>query len=398
MAKTIMILGAGVFQLPAIEKARAMGLTTVVCGGDANEAGLKLADRPHHVNTVDLDAVLNVARSERIDGIMTIASDVSVPTVSFVAESLGLPGYGYDAAQTIQNKYSQRRALAEKGIPCPRFGLAHTPDEAVSAAGEVGYPVIIKPLESSGSRGIAVLEDDTGIKSAFEHAAAFSTNDRGVIVEQFISGREVGGECLIHNGRLEFIEITNKYLNPWHVPLGHSVPSTLDGGTIEAVGSCIERCVGAFGLENGPLNLDVMITRDGPFVLELGARLGGNCLPTVMALSTGVDTVKAVISMSLGETPDLNRTGHDIIGVRILGSLYEGVLETEPDTDALRGKTGSTVLEFVMDVAPGEVVQRFDQGSHRFGHVILKGDSIEGLESDLRIIDGESAKWVKIKE
>jgi len=398
MAKTIMILGAGVFQLPAIEKARAMGLTTVVCGGDANEAGLRLADRPYHVNTVDLDAVLDVARRERIDGIMTIASDVSVPTVSFVAERLELPGYGFETAQTIQNKYRQRKVMAEKGIPCPRFGLAHTPDEAGSAAGEVGYPVIIKPLESSGSRGIAVLEDDTGIKQAFEHAAAFSTRDRGVIVEQFIRGREVGGECLIHDGRLEFIEITNKYLNPWHVPLGHSVPSTLDGDTIKAVRSCIERCVGAFELENGPLNLDVMITRDGPFVLELGARLGGNCLPAIMALSTGVDTVKAVIAMALGETPDLNRAGHDIIGVRILGSSYEGVLETEPDTDVFQGKTGSTVMEFVMDVAQGEVVQRFDQGSHRFGHVILKGDSIERLERDLRVIDEECARWVKIKE
>ncbi len=394
MQKKIMILGAGVFQLPAIHKAREMGLVTVVCGGNADEPGLKIADVPCHVSTTDMEGVLAVARRESIDGVMTIASEISVSTVTFVAEKLGLPGYRHETARNIMNKFRLREILAAHDIPVPAFGIARRAGESREIAERVGFPVILKPVESSGSRGVSVLQSADGIEAAWRRGADLSQGERSVVIERYIAGREVGGECIVRNRKLAFMEITNKYINRWHVPLGHSAPSTLDRGDIAATEELVSRCIEVFDIDEGPLNLDVMITADGPVVLELGARLGGNCLPRIMELGTGVDTEKAAIAMALGDPPALDRSRRDCVGVRILGSETDGVLGRGADAGLFHEHLESDIIEAVIDLKPGEPIKKFDQGSHRFGHVILRGSSIECLERDFTTIDRICSEWV----
>ncbi len=395
--KKLMILGAGVFQVPAVRAAKDMGLETVVCGMTTKEPAMAIADIAVPVSTIEREKVLEVAKRERIDGIMTIASELSVPTVAYVAEKMALPGYGFDTATTILNKYRQREALARQGVPCPRFGIVRNAAEAFSVAEDIGFPAIVKPLESSGSRGVSLVSGPDTVERSFVRAASFSTGEKGAIIEQFIEGREIGGECLVYNGELAFFEITNKYVNEHYVPCGHSVPTNLDSGTADAVRELIERCIGVFGLESGPVNMDVMITPEGPVLLEIGARLGGNCLPDVVSLGSGVDTVRAVIAMSLGEKPALERKGSTAAGVRIFGSPVAAKLEHMPDRDELQEKLVSRLLDLAIDVPVGGDIEVFDQGSHRFGHAILAAANIEELEHDFDVLEKESISWCRKK-
>ena len=168
--KRIMILGAGIYQVPLIQKAKEMGLETIVVSIPGNYPGFAFADKVYKLDTRDQEAVLRAAQRERIDGICTSGTDVAVVTIGYVCEKLGLPGISYKAARTVTDKARMKAAFAARGVSGAKFFTAASSEEAKAAAGHLGYPVVIKRVDSSGSRGITLVSEEQGVEKAYEDA------------------------------------------------------------------------------------------------------------------------------------------------------------------------------------------------------------------------------------
>lgn len=310
-----MILGASILQLPAIEKAKEMGIDVISVDMNPEAVGFKVDGiKKEVISTIDIPAVLDVAQRHKIDGIMTLASDMPMRTVAVVAEKMNLIGIDYDTAIKATNKADMRMALKEHGVPIPIFYRVNTKEEFYSAVQKIkdaGYRCIIKPADNSGSRGIDLLENfekDT-LDKAYEYSKQ-SSRSGDLMVEEFMEGAEVSVETLSVDGKCNVIQITDKLTTsaPYFVEIGHSQPSQLPENTKEQICQVAIAANKAIGIENGPSHTEIIVTRDGPKIVELGARLGGDNITTHLTpLSTGVDMVKACIKIALGEKPDIER-------------------------------------------------------------------------------------------
>ncbi len=426
MKKKLMILGAGPFQVPAIRKAQELGHKVLVCSYYKDDPGMTLADKAFHISTLDIKEVLAVCKNQKIDGIMTLASEASAPTVAYVAEELGLPGYPYETACTILNKYALREAMRKNNICCPTFGRAKTVNEAVAIFDSIDGPAIMKPLDASGSRGVCRIESKRDLIKHFKRTQELSFRAKAVLIEDFIQGTEVGGDCLIFNGKITFMQITNKFKNQFYVPVAHSVPSHFPLEIQVKIREELQKAVDSLQLQAGALNFDVfLVNNQDPMILELGGRLGGNCIPEIIHLSTGIDTIENAIQIALDEPPELlkesqhgknwqfpfdtktNRptplsdatnTNHssaptkakhhtpafngsdnfdkNYYCVKLLGADRDGILRGHNDLENIQANYPN-IIDITLDYKIGRQIRKFDQGEHRLGHVIFFDESYE---------------------
>ena len=372
--KRLMVVGAGVFQVPAIRKAKDMGLTVVATDMKTEAPGLKLADIPVAVSTTDISGSIQVAREHKIDGVMTMASDVPVETVAAIAEALGLPGIPLDVAKRARNKLLTHRRFAADGIPTAPFQEVRTVEEAEKAAVEIGLPVMIKPVDNSGSRGVSKVDCLEGVRRAVEFAASNSKVDT-LCVEKFIEGTEFGAETFTIGNDTKLIAITRKSMTapPHFVPLGHTIPADLPPRLEQLTCEVITMGIHSLGIDTGPANVDVRLTSEGPVILEIGARLGGTCLPEVVFQSSGIDTVRAAINTALGNQPDLGRCFDRAAAARLIVPKHGGRVTRIRVPSA--AELPEEVVEIAVDVEVGAVVQPFSCGADRIGHVIAVGET-----------------------
>ena len=313
MQKKIMILGASILQLPAILKAKEMGLLPVVCDMNPEAVGFREPGIMKEViSTIDTEGVLAAARKHQIDGIMTLATDMPMMTVAKVSHELGLVGVSERTALCATNKAAMRDALRAAGVPIPEYHKVSSLREcreAVRLIQEHGFRCIIKPADNSGSRGVDLLREFS--REAVERAYAYSrANSRsgGVIVEEYMRGPEVSVETVAQDGEVRVLQITDKITTgaPYFVEMGHTQPSRLPALTRERIRQVTIAANRAVGIENGPSHTEIIATAEGPKVVELGARMGGDCITThLVPLSTGIDMVRCCLQLAIGEKPDL---------------------------------------------------------------------------------------------
>ena len=246
----------------------------------------------------------------------------------------------------------------------------------------------MKPLESSGSRGVFLIKNQEEIKKHFKNSMNFSFYNKGVIIEQYIEGLEVGGESLIWDNRLVFFQITNKYKNKHFVPIGHSLPSKLPNNLQKKVKDSIKKAIKGLKLEYGALNFDVIINTKGePIIIELGARLGGNCLPIIMHLQTGVDTIEICIQIALEMKPEVKFNYLEkSYCVKIIGASRNGKIINLNNKKIILSEH-KDIHEIKFDYKIGDSIKMFNQGNHRIGHVIYSTDSIEKTEKFFQKLD-----------
>lgn len=300
-----MILGAGAFQVSAIRKADAMGCHVVTVDYVPGNVGHPYGHQYVNCSTVDREGVFQAARDLHIDGICTFSSDVAIPTVAYVCEKLGLPGASRFVAETMATKHRFRSFLKEAGLTCPAFVSGDNLESISANLPGIKPPVIFKPVDSSGSRGVTRLDclDPASVESAFLKAQGYSRS-KTVCVEGFIGGTEVGGDAILLDGRVAFIAITHKHLHGF-VVTGHSLPTNIPVRDQARVVKQIEAICAAQGYRSGPLNFDIIVSTDSVTVLEMSARNGGNGIPAVIERATGVDPELAAIQLALGAVPDL---------------------------------------------------------------------------------------------
>ena len=376
--KKLMILGASILQLPAIEKAVDMGLQVIAVDMNPEALGFGVPGVIREViSTIDTPAILEAARRHQIDGIMTLASDMPMQSVAVVSRALGLVGISEDTALKATNKAFMRDALKAAGVPVPMYFRVRGRDAFVDAVGRIraaGCRCIVKPADNSGSRGVDLLDDDSDLGAAYDYAHGYSRGGE-LVVEEYMEGPEVSVETLAVDGEVTVIQITDKLTTgaPYFVEMGHSQPSGMDEATRAQIGQTAIAANGALGIRNGPSHTEIKVTKDGPKIVELGARLGGDCITThLVPLSTGVDMVECSIRIALGERPDLRAKWRRGAAIRYL-ETQTGTVRQITGTDAAGQCPGVTQVSIVHGV--GEAVGEIRSSVDRVGFVIAQADT-----------------------
>lgn len=376
--KKIMILGASILQLPAIQKAKEMGLQVIAVDMDPNAVGFKEEGVIKEViSTIDIPAVVECAKKHKIDGVMTLASDMPMRTVAAVSKELGLVGITEETALKATNKACMREALKQGGVAIPTFFKVSNKEEYDAATLKFDVPFIVKPVDNSGSRGIVKIEDlndKESIFEAYEYSKALSRNG-DVVVEEYMSGPEVSVETLTVNGECYVIQITDKITTgaPHFVEMGHSQPSQLDETTKEKIAEVAKMANRAIGITNGPSHTEIIVTNEGPKIVELGARLGGDCITThLVPLSTGVDMVECCIKIALGEEPDTSIKFSRGSAIRYL-SCGEGKIESITGIEDAKLLEGVRQISIVYNI--GDIVGEIKSSSDRVGFVVAQKDT-----------------------
>lgn len=391
--KKLMILGASILQLPAIEKAKKMGLEVIAVDMNPEAVGFTVEGvKKEVISTIDTESVLVAAREHKIDGIMTLASDMPMRTVAAVAKELELVGVTEETALAATDKGIMRQRLQEFGVPVPAFYKVNTRDEYYQAINKLGVKCIVKPADNSGSRGVDLLsnlEDSQEIEKAYHYSKSFSRNGT-IVVEEYMEGPEVSVETLSLAGKCHVIQITDKLTTgaPYFVEMGHNQPSLLPKNIQQQIEKVAKMAVKALGIQNGPSHTEIKVTSEGPKIVEIGARLGGDNITThLVPLSTGVDMVEACIRIALGEIPDLESKFAKASAVRYF-DLSSGLIEKIDGVEEAEQLEGIKQISIVHGI--GENSVEIKSSVDRVGFVIAQAEepqiAIERCENAMRII------------
>lgn len=387
-SKVLMVVGAGFGQLPALEAATDIGLKTVVIDGNPNALGMGVANLSFVIDLLDARRAIEVARANFVDGVLTMQSDVGVPTVGAIVDALSLTGNGAVVAENCSNKILTRRIFAKKGIPQPVFEVVSSVEEAIFAAKKTGYPCVLKAPDSSGSRGVVKANCESEIKSAFNEAL-LNTSGSELILEEFIDGIEVGAQCFSINGKCLIILVHDDMMSPppYMIPVGHSFPSTLDSKALSSAEAAIKEAVDALGINTGPSNVDCIVDTSGKVkIIEIGARMGATCLPELVAFHTGINWTKQTVKAAIGESIEWKYSKRQPCAALILQSPEDGVFFGYHFDEEIERHPG--ILDWEVTARRGQKVSRLRKGSDRIGKVVTTGKTPkEAVELALRFCD-----------
>ncbi len=390
--KTLMILGASILQLPAIEKAMEIGLNVVALDMNPNAVGFRVPGITKEIiSTTDICAAVKAAKRYKIDGVMTLATDMPIRTVAAIARECGLVGINEDTAIKATDKSVMRETLRRAGVPVPAFYKVENLDEFMSVIHRITPPFMVKPADSSGSRGILKVDHKGHAKDAYEYTRSFSRSGI-VVVEDCMKGPEVSVETLAYEGEIQVIQITDKITTgaPHFVEMGHTQPTGLE--CVEEIKKIAIDANRAIGIESGPSHTEIIVTEEGPKIVELGARLGGDCITThLVPLSTGVDMVEACIKIALGMRPDFKPTMSRGSAIRYFHQR-PGVIKSIQGIEEAEQINGVKQISIVHGVGE-KITEIIDSGS-RMGFVIAQGKDA----NDASRICEEALSRIRIEE
>lgn len=405
--KKMMILGASALQVPAIKKAKELGYQIILVDYDENAVGFALADVKLVVSTLDQEEVYRQALIYEPDVVITSTSDGPVRTAAYVNEKLGKqPDLSYENSLCATIKSKMRDRLRECGVPIPEYYAATDFAGFSEAVDRLNGHCIVKPADNAGSRGVVLLggsERQDGILEDEEHGEARERKRRvyeyslensrngTVMVEEYMKGPEVSVEIMVVEGEPHILAITDKYITPppYFVELAHCEPSRLDEETQNRIREVAAQAVRAIGIENAPAHVEVKVTPEGPKIVELAARLGGDFITSrLVPLSTGIDMVGVSVLLATGEKPDLTQTRKQGAAIHFIHAKedQQGVIEKITVPETLRKADG--VEEIVLYQKPGATVQGTRSSNDRLGHVITVGKTAgEAMERGKQILD-----------
>ena len=368
--RKLVIIGANEFQPPLIKKKKKKGLETHVFAWEEGAVGRDEADRFYPVSITEKEEILSICREIEPSGCATIGSDLAAVTVNFLTNALGLPGNPPEVAYLASNKYAMRKALREAGACVPFFTRVTSEEEAEKICDEIEYPVIVKPSDRSGSRGICLVERKEELTEAVRRAAELSFAGEAVI-EGYIGGTEYSMETFSYEGEHSVLQITRKYTTgaPDYIETGHIEPAELGEEVRSAAIKEILKGLDALRIRNGASHAEFRVGDDGrPRIIEIGARMGGDCIGSdLVRLSTGIDYVGAVVDGALGIRPDISPKANETAGIRFIMNDADRKF-----TEDYRRRYPELCRGFYSDGA--DRLQRPVDSGSRHGFLIASGD------------------------
>ena len=392
------MLGGSVYQTYAIKAARDMGYYVITCDYLPSNPGHKFAHEYHNVSTTDKEAVLSLARELKVDGVVAYASDPAAPTAAYVCEQLGLPTSPYKSVEILSKKHLFRKYLAEHGFNVPKARSYRTYEEALADIDSFSLPVMVKPVDSSGSKGINKLTDKSQLKAFVEDALSYS-RDKIFLIEEFLvkAGPQISGDAFSVDGRLVFHCLGNEFystkVDKDFAPLGECWPTVMPQSVIDTLEQDLQRLITTLDMRSTAYNVEAIYATDGKvYILELGARSGGSLIPQVTALATGVDMVPYVIKAALGEDcSDLKMAPvkgfwSNYMAHSNATGKYAGI---EIDQEFRK----RNFVDYVTDTKVGDLVHKYRDAQDCVGELILKYDNAEQMR---HVIDNMD-RYVQIK-
>lgn len=398
--KKILMLGGSAQQVVAIETAKRLGYYTVLCDYLTDNPGQYAADRFYLVSTTDKEAVLAVAEQEQVSGVLAYASDPAAPTAAYVAEKLGLPGNPYRSVEILCNKDQFRSFLAENGFCTPQSRGYSDVSEAYKDLSDhyFKFPVIVKPVDSSGSKGVSRIDTLDGAQDKLSYAMSFSRGSR-IIVEEFVQkfGYQIAGDGLSVDGKLVFRCFANDHFNPKcvnpFVPISASFPYHMPAEVQDKIHAEIQRLLTLLDMKTCTYNFDMRIDKDyNVYLMEVAPRDGGNYIPQIIQYETGVDLVECSVKAAMGEPFDgismVQPSGY--YAYYAVHSLRDGILEQVVIDPAVNERQ---VLENYLVKFPGDEIHAFTGANTTLGCLLMKFDSMEQM---LDMMD-HSEKWIEVR-
>lgn len=373
--KKLLLLGGSAQQVVAIETAKRLGYYTVLCDFLTDNPGQYVADKFYLVSTTDEKAVLEVARKEEIDGVLAYASDPAAPTAAYIAEQLNLPGNPYESVEILCNKDKFRTFLTENGFSAPVAKGYASKEDVWSDKRSFEYPIIIKPVDSSGSKGATVLHAEDGLADALDFAFSFSRCHR-IILEHFIEKKHpylIGGDIFVENGKIVIWGLLNCHrdnrVNPL-VPVGKSYPLQLDGEDVQSVKATLSSMVEKLGIRNGSMNVELVVDKSNRvWPIDIGPRSGGNMIPDLLGDMFGVDIAEMSVEAAMGipitgniHEPHGYYATHNIHSDR--AGIYSNVI--------FSSKIEPYIYRKCLYKKQGDKIEYFDNASKCLGIIFLK--------------------------
>ncbi len=371
--KRVLIIGASILQLPAIKKAKEMGMYVAVADYDPKAIGIPFADEYYNVSTIDEKGVYEAAKAFGAEGIMTLATDMPMRSLAYACERLGLIGISYEGSVKATDKGEMIKAFEECDVSHPWYKIIDGENIELE---DITYPCITKPTDNSGSRGVMLVHNEKELKEALSYS---SENGRSgsVIVEEYMQGPEVSVEIMVVDSVPHILQVTDKLTTgaPHFVEMGHSQPSRLPEKDVEAIKVLAGKAALAVGVENGPAHAEIILTENGPKMVEIGARMGGDCITThLVPLSTGIDMVKATINIACGIDADIERKIDKCSAIRYF-RVPSGVIESIEGVEDAEKIEGVKEISFVKNV--GDRTGEIGSSTDRAGFVIAQADTVE---------------------
>ncbi len=381
--KKILLLGGANTQIPSILTAKKMGYYTITCDYLPDNPGHKFADEYHNVSTTDKEAVLALAKELQIDGILAYATDVAAATAAYVSETMGFPTSPYKSVDILTNKDKFRAFLEENGFCTPRARGYSSVEEAKKDLENFKFPVMVKPVDSAGSKGVARMDDASQLEELVENALQYSRCKRFIIEEYVEKYRyQIAGDGFSVDGKLVFRcfaneHFSNKAASPY-VPIGESFPYDMPKEVHEKVHAEIQRLLTLLDMKTQAYNFDIRIDKDyNVYLMEVGPRNGGNMIAQVIEKATGIPFVEYMLKAAMGEDcSDLKMVEPEgFWSCYILHTLKEGNFKRIQYTDEIK----KNIVEEHIHVKEGEKLIPFTGSNGTVGVLILRYDSMEEM-------------------
>jgi len=370
--KKILILGAGVYQVPLIRKAKELRYYTIVVSIQGPYPGFAYADKVYYVDTTDKDKVLQIAKDEKISAICTTGTDVCVPTIGWVCDNLNLKGITYDSAMKVSNKWLMKKALLEANIKTPYGYKVDCIDEALHYFALLKNNAVLKVVDKSGSRGILHVKNEDELKAAYRECMRI-TDQNYLLIEQYISGMEIGVSGIVQNGEVKSIIPHSRimfYSEGVAISLGHIFSYPLFSQKImKKVNLEVNNAIASLSINNTAYDVDVIICDDDICIIEIAGRCGASGIPECMSIMHDKDFFECILNNALGKDISLHVDMRKHAISYLLHSENEGMLKNIIIPSTLSNQNIS------FDYKNGDRIPKFINGTHRIGQIIIGANS-----------------------
>ena len=377
--KKLLLLGGSRYLIPAIKVAHELGVYVITCDYLPQNIAHRFSDEYHNVSIVDKEAVLGLAKELKVDGIMSYATDPGVITAAYVAEKMGLPGNPYESVKILQNKGLFREFLKDNGFNVPEARSFTNINEAVTSANLFKWPVIVKPVDSAGSKGVCRVDDLHELESAIKNALDYSLG-KTFIIEEFIEkqGASTDTDSFSINGELVFCSFNDQWFdqnasNPY-TPAAYSWPSTMAIEHQKYLRKELQRLIHLLGMKTSIYNIETRLGVDGkPYIMEVTPRAGGNRLSEILKFACGQDLVAAAVRGALGMEvqPLIDPVYNGWWGECILHSNSDGRFHSLQFNNEIK----NNIVETDVWVKAGDYVHKFSGANETIGTLVIRCDT-----------------------
>lgn len=379
-----MVIGGGLLQAPVIRTAKKMGCQVIVTDYNPEALGMKDADIPIVMSTRDIQGSVRVAKRQNeitpISGVLTVGTDASM-TVAAVANALNLPGIKFDDAEAATNKIKMRMRFKEFDVPSPAFLPVWSLSDAKKACKILGFPLVMKPSDNMGARGVIRINNANEVADAFRFAKSASPSGE-LIIEQFMDGPELSIDAIIYNGEVTITGVADRIIEypPHFIETGHTMPSTLQPELLKNACDVMKQGIRALGLTTGAAKGDIKVTKNGAMIGELAARLSGGFMSAyTYPLSSGVDLMRAMIEVALGEEPGNLEPVLNRVSIERAIIAKPGTVKKISGLDEALRVPG---IEYIfLNIKEGDKVVMPTSNVEKHGNVIAVGDTLAEAEA-----------------